>query len=193
MNKLLVTGITAAGILLGGASIAGAAINNNSETTVEETAVLSERVVQTKDATAAESFLSMEEAQEIALSEQDGHIDSIELESDEGYVYYEVEIESGDTEYDIYIEASTGEVLKVDRDDHDDDDYEVSRALENIISAEKAMQIAVEKVGGKVIEIELDEDDNRHEYEIELKTNDGEVEMTIDAVTGKILEIEKDD
>lgn len=193
MNKLLVTGITAAGILLGGASIASAAINNNSETTVKETAVQSEEVVQTKDATAAESFLSMEKAQEIALSEQDGHIDSIELESDEGYVYYEVEIENGDREYDIYIEASTGEVLKVDRDDHDDDDYEVSRALENIISAEKAMQIAVEKVGGKVIEMELDEDDNRYEYEIELKTNDGEVEMTIDAVTGKILEIEKDD
>ncbi|HLS36051.1 MAG TPA: PepSY domain-containing protein [Bacillota bacterium] len=193
MNKLLVTGITAAGILLGGASIAGAAVNNNSETTVKETAVQSAEVVQTKDATAAESLLSMEKAQEIALSEQDGHIDSIELESDEGYVYYEVEIENGDTEYDIYIEASTGEVLKVDRDDHDDDDYEVSGALENSISAEKAMQIAVEKVGGKVIEMELDEDDNRYEYEIEIKTNDGEVEMTIDAVTGKILEIEKDD
>jgi len=193
MNKLLVTGITAAGILLGGASIAGAAVNNNSETTVKETAVQSEEVVQTKDATAAESLLSMEKAQEIALSEQDGHIDSIELESDEGYVYYEVETENGDTEYDIYIEASTGEVLKVDRDDHDDDDYEVSGALENSISAEKAMQIAVEKVGGKVIEMELDEDDNRYEYEIEIKTNDGEVEMTIDAVTGKILEIEKDD
>src|SRR5699024_3709453 len=193
MNKLLVTGITAAGILLGGASIAGAAVNNNSETTVKETAVQSEEVVQTKDATPAESFISMEKAQEIALSEQDGHIDSIELESEEGYVYYEVEIENGDREYDIYIEASTGEILKVDRDDHDDDDYEMSGALENIISAEKAMQIAVEKVGGKVIEMELDEDDNRYEYEIELKTNDGEVEMTIDAVTGKILEIEKDD
>src|SRR5690625_5829420 len=96
MNKLLVTGITAAGILLGGASIAGAAVNNNSETTVKETAVQSAEVVQTKDATAAESLLSMEKAQEIALSEQDGHIDSIELESDEEYVYYEVEIENGD-------------------------------------------------------------------------------------------------
>src|SRR5690625_2856037 len=163
MNKLLVTGITAAGILLGGASIAGAAVNNNSETTVKETAVQSEEVVQTKDATPAESFLSMEKAQEIALSEQDGHIDSIELESEEGYVYYEVEIENGDREYDIYIEASTGEVLKVDRDDHDhdDDDYEMSGALEIIISAENEMQIAYENVIVNVYDMHIEEENKR--------------------------------
>src|SRR5690625_7792414 len=97
MNKLLVTGITAAGILLGGASIAGAAVNNNSETTVKETAVQAEEVVQTKDATPGESFLSMEKAQEIAVSEQAGHSDSIELGSEDGYVYHDVEIQNGHT------------------------------------------------------------------------------------------------
>ena len=194
MNKMLVTGIVTAGILLGGTTIVGAAMNENSEVIVKDEAVKSDEVVQTKDAAATKDFITVEKAKEIALSEQDGHIDSIDLEHDDGYSYYEIEIENKDAEYDIYIEAYTGEVLHVEKDDHDDDNnYENKKALENIISVEDAKKIAVEKVGGKVIEMELDEDDNRYEYELELITNDGEVDMTIDAVTGKILEQELDD
>ena len=51
----------------------------------------------------------------------------------------------------------------------------------------------MDQVGGKVVELELDEDDNRYEYEIELETNRGEVEMAIDALTGEILEIDFED
>jgi uncharacterized membrane protein YkoI len=194
MNKMLVTGIVTAGILLGGTTIVGAAMNENSEVIVKDEAVKSEEVVQTKDVAATKDFISVDKAKEIALSEQDGHIDNIDLEHDDGYSYYEIEIENGNAEYDIYIEAYTGEVLHVEKDDHNDDnDYENKKALENIISVEDAKNIAVEKVGGKVIEMELDEDDNRYEYELELITNDGEVDMTIDAVTGKILEQELDD
>ncbi|WP_068673490.1 PepSY domain-containing protein [Oceanobacillus sp. Castelsardo] len=194
MNKMLVTGIVTAGILLGGSTIVGAAMNDNNEVIVKDEAIKSEEVAQSKNVASAKDFLSVEKAKEIALSEQNGRIDSIDLEmDDDGYSYYEVEIENGDAEYDIYIEAYTGEVLHVEKDDHDDIDYKHNKALENIISIEEAKKIAVEKVGGKVFKIELDEDDNRYEYEIELKTNNGEVDMTIDAVTGKILEQELDD
>lgn len=186
-KKMLITGIITAGILIGGTSIVGASMNDNDAVIMKDQTVKSEKVMNTEGPARAKGILSIDEVKEIALTEQDGHIDDIELETDDGYTYYEVEIENHDVEYDIYIEAYTGEVLKVEIDDND------SKTLGNIISSEDAKRIAVETVGGKVTELGLDEDDNRYEYEIELKTNNGEVEMTIDAITGEILEQELDD
>src|SRR5699024_8831925 len=168
-------------------------MNDKEEANVKNPIVKSEEAVNTEGAAVEKGLISIEKAKEIALLEQDGYIDDIELETDDGYTYYEVEIENRDEDYDIYIDAYTGEVLKIEKDDHDDHDNKNNKAFESIISADEAMKIAIEAVGGKVSEIELDEDDHRYEYEIDVKTNDGEVEMTIDAVTGKILEQELDD
>ncbi|MFD1608408.1 PepSY domain-containing protein [Oceanobacillus luteolus] len=186
MKKVLVTGIVTAGILLGGASIIGAATNNGNE------AIQAESVAKTANVSQEKSLLSIDQVKEIALSEQDGHIDDIELENEDGFVYYEVEIENGEAEYDIYIEAYTGEIFRVEADDNDNDSKE-KETMKNIISADEAKKIAMDQVGGKVVELELDEDDNRYEYEIELETNRGEVEMVIDALTGEILEIDFED
>ncbi|MCM3741241.1 PepSY domain-containing protein [Oceanobacillus luteolus] len=191
MKKILVTGIVTAGILLGGASIIGASTNDSNEANMEDKAVQAESVAKTANVSEEKNLLSSDKIKEIALSEQDGHIDDIELESEDGFVYYEVDIENGEAEYDIYIEAYTGEVLKVEADDNDDD--KENETMKNIISAAEAKKIAIDQVGGKVVEFDLDEDDNRYEYEIELETNRGEVEMTIDALTGEILEVDFED
>lgn len=189
---MIVTGLVAAGVLLGGTSIVGASMNESQEPVVINETKQSD-VEKTKNTEEVHRFISVDEAKEIALSEHDGYVEDIELETDDGYAYYEVEIENGEEDYDIYIEAYTGEVLSVD-DDEDDFEYEnKNKALENIISAEQAKQIALDTFGGKVVELDLDEDDGRYEYEIELKTKHGEAEMTIDAVTGDILEQELDD
>lgn len=190
---MLITGVVTVGILIGGASIVGASMNDSHEAIVKSQTVKSENVVNTKNAASEKNLISIEEAMEIALSEQDGYVDDIELETDDGYTYYEVEIENGNEDYDLYIDAITGDVLKVEKDDDDDYDHQNNQALENVMSADEAKKIAVETVGGKVIDIELDEDDHRYEYEIDIKTDVGKVEMTIDAVTGKILEQELDD
>lgn len=189
---MIVTGLVAAGVLLGGTSIVGASMNESQEPVVINETKQSD-VEKIKNTEEAHRFISVDEAKEIALSEHDGYVEDIELETDDGYAYYEVEIENGEEDYDIYIEAYTGEVLSVDGDE-DDFEYEnKNKALENIISAEQAKQIALDTFGGKVVELDLDEDDGRYEYEIELKTKHGEAEMTIDAVTGDILEQELDD
>lgn len=50
------------------------------------------------------------------------------------------------------------------------------------------------RFGGRVLEIELDDDDGRAIYEIELLDDNGRVlELEIDAVTGAILDQEYDD
>ena len=127
MKKVLVTGIVTAGILLGGASIIGAATNDGNE------AIQAESVAKTANVSQEKNLLSSDKIKEIALSEQDGHIDDIELESEDGFVYYEVEIENGEAEYDIYIEAYTGEIFRVEADDNDND--KENETMKNIISA----------------------------------------------------------
>ena len=44
-----------------------------------------------------------------------------------------------------------------------------------------------------MVEIALDEDDRLIKYEVALKTTRAKAEVEIDAVTGKVLEVEWDD
>ena len=63
----------------------------------------------------------------------------------------------------------------------------------NIISQADAIAIAEKAANGKVVEIELDEDDGLLKYDVELRTDRGEAEVEIDASTGNVLEVELDD
>ncbi|WP_434054923.1 MAG: PepSY domain-containing protein [Roseibium sp.] len=57
----------------------------------------------------------------------------------------------------------------------------------------KAVEIALAEVPGTVQEAELDKEDGKQVYEIEILTADGqEMEVEIDAETGAVLEIEAD-
>lgn len=67
-----------------------------------------------------------------------------------------------------------------------------SRAL---IPRDEAVQIAISQTGpsARVTEVELDNDDGRIIYEVELEGGPYEYELEIDATTGNILDFEKDD
>jgi len=192
-KKMVLAGISAA-VILGGATIAGATMNTQSDAvTIEEKPVEVAQTSTSEQVQSEANFISTDEAADIALSKYDGYIESIELEKDDGYVYYEVEIENEDAEYELDIDAMTGEILKVDEDD-DNDDEQTKKSYDELLSVEEAKQIAVDRAGGgKVVELELEEDDNRYEYEIEINVDNQEAEVTIDAVTGDILEFELDD
>ncbi|MEL7525452.1 MAG: PepSY domain-containing protein [Pseudomonadota bacterium] len=57
----------------------------------------------------------------------------------------------------------------------------------------KAIEIALKEVPGTVQESELEKEDGKQVYEIEILTADGqEMEVEIDAATGAVLEIEAD-
>lgn len=63
------------------------------------------------------AIIDVGEASEIALKEFSGRITEVELEEEDGRLIYEVEIESGDLEAEIEIDAHTGEVLVIEIDD----------------------------------------------------------------------------
>lgn len=62
--------------------------------------------------------ISIKEAEEIALSQFPGTITQLELDEDDGRLIYEVEIENGEDEAEVEIDAYTGEILvvSIDRD-----------------------------------------------------------------------------
>lgn len=62
----------------------------------------------------------------------------------------------------------------------------------NLISLAEAVQIALQQVNGTVVKAELDTDNGRWVYEIDIRVNYAVYEVTVDAVTGQIIRIDYD-
>lgn len=140
-----------------------------------------------------------------------GTVDSIELERSSGILYYEVEIEQGRHDQEVRIEAYTGRTLEIRSDDDhdgDEDDREDRRigyagqsstgtaqspSKKAVITADQAVAAAKAEAGGTLHQVKLDREDGRLVYEVELRVQGQEVELEIDAYTGNILKVEKDD
>ena len=150
-------------------------------------------------------YITAEQARNIALTDAgvnaaDAVFLKTRLDWDDGRMKYEVEFYSGRTEYDYDIDALTGAIRSKDRDL---DDYDLnwsgnsgsqSTSTEGIITAEKAQSIALANTpsGTTVVKCELDRDDGRWVYELELRNGRTEYECDINAVTGVILDWESD-
>lgn len=78
-----------------------------------------------------------------------------------------------------------------------DDDHDRARAAVErgaILTLNRILEVAARDTPGRVIDVELDEDDGRYVYEVEIIGHGGQiVEMKIDAASGRILEREIDD
>lgn len=62
------------------------------------------------------------------------------------------------------------------------------------LTAQDAIEIALKEVPGTVEEVELEDEDGKLVFEIEIVSTDGtETEVEIDAMSGDVLEIESDD
>ena len=79
------------------------------------------------------------------------------------------------------------------RADDDDDQANARRALAagEILTLEKILAAVETGFRGQVVEVELEREDGRWQYEIELLTSEGNVlELTYDAATAGLLETE---
>lgn len=162
--------------------------------------------------------LNKHDVEQTIVDQYGGEITEIELEKERGRVVYEIEVHDGKTEYDLLVDADTGEVLreKIDDrsdnvyDDHDDDqhkqkesskpvvtekkadDQKGAKTEEKLLTKEEAEAIALKQFDGTIKELELYEDDGRMLYEIELRNGNQEADIEIDAKTGEVLELDID-
>lgn len=153
------------------------------------------------DQPAREGIISVAEAKRIALQQVNGQVIKVELDDlyDDDNPEYEIEIMANGVKYEIEIDARTGRVKEVDRDDDDDrrksgnvtaPAQKVNTVPSGRITAEEAKAIALKRTGGGII-TEFERDDG--EFEIEIKFNGKEYEIEIDARTGQILDFEVED
>lgn len=88
--------------------------------------------------------------------------------------------------------ALTAAPVLADREDHD----RARKALERgeILPLSRILDIARADSDGRVIEVDLDRDDGRWVYELDLLTRDGRLlELEIDAASGQIIDRDFDD
>ena len=116
------------------------------------------------------------------------------LDWENGVQVYDVEFFTQDgREYDYEINAATGAVVSVD---YDAENYVTTVTSGENIGMEKARSIALAKVPGAesthVRKLELDYDDGRLVYEVEIFYNGMEYEGEIDAYSGEIVQWEAD-
>lgn len=188
MKRKMWIGALSAIMLLGGTAAVAASGSSDGQ-----------NVTGTKDS--QQAYITVEQAKTAALKVAKGRVDDVELERKHGKVYYEVEIEKSGKDVDVHIDAVSGKVLAVldkDTDDDNDDDRDNTNGSNSVLAevkftTEQASAIAAKAVsGGKVVKVELDEDDNRYIYEVDLRTSKGEVEVDVDAHTGKVLSVDQD-
>lgn len=181
MKKLVIGSLAAVLIISGGVGINALADDDNLN--------LSK--------TQSEKLIGFEKAKEVALNEANGTIESIDLEKNNGKTFYEVDINGEKSKkIEVRIDAYNAKVLNVreDNDNQDDDDDVQHNITANtkLITEAEAIEIAQKQFEGTLVEIGLDSDDGRYEYELELRTAKGNAEFTIDASSGEILESELD-
>lgn len=203
MNKhKLWIGSLSAAVLLGGSAVAASG-NVNGQSVQTTPASTTQSVTQNQNSTG--KMLNASQAKALALKAADGKVDDVDLERRNGQTFYEVEIDrKGKNDVVVRLDAYTGKILAVvdDEDYDDDDDYQGSAtgntsnnsATKQVkLTASQASNIALKQVtGGKVTKVELDHDDGRYVYEIELRTAQGEADVDIDANTGKVLSFDQD-
>ena len=147
------------------------------------------------------SYISVERAKEIALADAgvkaaDAVFLRAQLDWDDGRAEYEVEFYSGNVEYDYDIDAVTGAIRSSDRDLENFRIPTTGTTQTNqggtsgsTISSERAKEIALAEVPSVtiVVKCQLDWDDGRQVYELELRNGRTEYDFEIDAQTGDIV------
>ncbi|BAQ09734.1 PepSY domain-containing protein [Sporosarcina sp. FSL W7-1349] len=132
----------------------------------------------------SQKMLTLQEAKEIAIQQYGGHVTEIELEKKRAGYVYDVELISKGMEYDLDINAKTGKITL--------DDQSTTNADGKLLTEEKAIRIAKEKADGTLKKIKLDDDDGRVVYELEIRDDQFEYDIELDAVTGEIVKFEKE-
>lgn len=111
-------------------------------------------------------------------------IDKVEFDVDDGRFEYEIDGFNTNTEFEVTIDAETGEI--VEQNSETDNNDETAINFDNILSPQEAMQIALDDAGaGYVKEWELEEDDGRTEYDMDIE---GAEDRDVDAETGEVVD-----
>ncbi len=182
------------------------------EATPENTTVTPETTTKAPEATTvntSDNLITKQKAKEIALSHagvKDADIRDYEIELDKeiNKITYEISFHAGNFEYEYEINAKNGNITKSEKEAEkvikpqtSTQTTTVQNTSENLITKDKAKQIALNHAGLAQSDIsrykiETDREKNSITYEISFYAGNFEYEYEINAVNGKIRQSEKE-
>ena len=163
--------------------------------------------VESTGTASAKAYIGQDKAKEIAVSKAGVSASAlteleIEMDTSDGVMVYEVEFKAGGYEYDYEINASTGAVLKGEKETDDDAASKPASSTDTkpsagVIGEAKAKTAALNHAGVSATaireyECQLDTEDGVRVYEIEFKAGNYEYNYEINASTGAVLKGEKE-
>lgn len=161
-----------------------------------------ETVKQTQTTPAEPEILTLAQAKEKALADADvaaadATFTKEKMDRDDGRYVYEIDFTTDSARYDYEIDAATGNVLDKDVEITKKPVTEQTGSATTYIGADKAKEAALAHAGLSANDVtftkaKADHDDGRHVYEIEFFKGYVEYEYEIDAITGAVLDFEKD-
>jgi uncharacterized membrane protein YkoI len=122
-----------------------------------------------------------------------GEIVKMELENEDGVDLYEIDVKSADgVKWEFKCDKASAKILEKEQE-LPNADHPAFTALKKIDEAQ-ARKIALEAHSGTITKVEYEiEKDGAATYEFDIKTSDGrEMEVEVDAATGKIIKAEED-
>lgn len=131
----------------------------------------------------------METCMKAALAKHPGEVLTLEAEIEKGKPIYEFDIKGKDgKEWEVECDAKSGKVTEEEQEVANADDPAFKSKAK--ITQEDAKKTALAKHPGEVVESEFSIESNGNpSYEFDIKTANGkEMEVEIDAVTGKLEE-----
>lgn len=146
-------------------------------------------------------YISVDEAKSIALASAeiaaaDAKFEKASFDSDDLIPHYDIEFYANGFEYDYEISAKTGDIIEIGKE-KERSRNQAAASSDEYINAETAKEKAlshanVNAADVNYIKAELDTDDGIAHYEIEFKAGAYEYEYKVNAVTGDIINGEKE-
>ena len=143
----------------------------------------------------AEFALSWEDALDIANEQFDGDLYSVGLDWERTQFAYTVKLVSDTDEYEVEIDADSGDVLAEETESLDDDDAAEKTSeiidVEQVVPWSDALDAALNEADGRIDEWKLEGTEQGAQYQFDIDHPSGEdLEVSIDAYTGEFLRLD---
>lgn len=143
----------------------------------------------------AEFALSWQDALDIANQQFDGDLYSVGLDWERTQFAYTVKLVSDTDEYEVEIDADSGDVLAEETEPLDDDDAAEKTSeiidVERVVPWSDALDAAQSEADGRVDEWKLEGTEQGAQYQFDIGQPSGEdLEVSIDAYTGEFLRLD---
>lgn len=208
MKKILYGALTGLALFLvaGCTSKTPTAVSSTNEqketviSTIETSSSVQQEATTTSEKTSAVAVSLEKVTTAFEKKYPEAKITSLQLDTDFGRYFYEIEGVDQQKEYQVEVNAETGEFTKEKVETLDADEQngvkmqEEALDLTNIISREQATTLAEKEAKvGQATDWKLEKELGITYWEVKVKEGQQKIEVKIDAHSGKILTTERDD